>query len=78
MGGDPLKKAGIGALGGGVLGATAGAILGAVSGNAGTEAAVGTTIGGLGGAATQRFGANEECKRAYIDCLEGRGQTVLN
>lgn len=76
--GDPGKKAGIGALAGGALGAAAGAVLGAASGNAGSGAVIGTAVGGLGGAGTQGFSADEEYKRAYIQCLEGRGQTVLN
>ncbi len=76
--GDPAKKAGIGALAGGALGAAAGAVLGAASGNAGSGAAIGTAVGGLGGAATQGLGADEQYKRAYIKCLEGRGQRVLN
>ena len=48
------------------------------SGNAGSGAVIGTAVGGLGGAGTQGFSADEEYKRAYIQCLEGRGQTVLN
>ncbi len=76
--GDPAKKAGIGALVGGALGAASGAVIGAASGNAGKGAVIGTAVGGIGGAAHQGLGADEQYKRAYIKCLEGRGHRVLN
>ena len=60
------------------IGFGSGAVLGAASGNAGSGAVIGTAVGGLGGAATQGLGADEQYKRAYIKCLEGRGQRVLN
>lgn len=76
--GDPAKKAGIGALVGGVVGAASGAAIGAAAGNAGKGAAVGAAVGGLGAAAHQGLGADEQYKQAYIKCLEGRGHRVLN
>ncbi len=44
----------------------------------GSGAAVGAAVGGLGAAAHQGLGAEEQYKRAYIKCLEGRGHRVLN
>ena len=78
LAGDPAKKAGIGALVGGALGAASGALIGAASGNVGKGAVIGTAVGGIGGAAHQGLGADEQYKRAYIKCLEGRGHRVLN
>ncbi len=76
--GDPAKKAGIGAIVGGAVGAASGAIIGAAAGSPGKGAAVGAAVGGLGAAAHQGLGAEEQYKRAYIKCLEGRGHRVLN
>ncbi len=78
LAGDPAKKAGIGALVGGALGAAGGALIGAASGNAGKGAVIGTAVGGIGGAAHQGLGTDQQYKRTYIKCLEGRGHRVLN
>ncbi len=78
VGGDPAKKGGIGALVGGAVGAASGAVIGAAAGNAGKGAAIGAAVGGLGAAAHQGLGADEQYKQAYIKCLEGRGHRVLN
>lgn len=76
--GDAGKKAGIGAVVGGVVGAASGAVIGAAAGNAGKGAAIGTAVGGLGGAAQQGLSADEQYKKTFSKCLQGRGHTVLN
>jgi len=76
--GDAATEAGKGAAVGAVGGAAVGAIIGAVSGSAGTGAALGAAIGGTGGAAHQGLSADQEYKRSYSKCLEGRGHRVIN
>lgn len=76
--GDPAKQAGIGTLVGAAVGAASGAVIGAAAGSPGKGAAIGTAVGGLGGAAHQGLSTDEQYKRAYIKCLEGRGHRVLN
>ena len=71
---EAAKGTAMGALGG----AAVGAIIGAVSGDAGTGAALGAAIGGTGGAAHQGLSAEEQYKRSYVKCLEGRGHRVIN
>lgn len=63
---------------GGLIGAAAGAAVGAAVGNPGTGAAIGAATGGIGGAANQGVGAEEQFKRAYINCMRGRGHNVIN
>lgn len=67
-----------GAAVGGLLGAATGAAVGAISGNAGTGAAYGAAIGGIGGGAKQGFQAEDQYKRAYINCMRHRGHNVVN
>lgn len=76
--GDQGNKAAIGTLVGAAVGAAGGAVIGAAAGSAGTGAAVGAAAGGLGGGAYEGLGANEDYKKAYRKCLEGRGHRVLN
>ena len=63
---------------GGLLGAAAGAAIGAVAGNPGGGAAIGAAAGGLGGGATTGISADDQYKRAYINCMRGRGHNVVN
>lgn len=67
-----------GAAVGGLIGAASGATLGAITGNPGTGAAYGATAGGIGGGARQGFQAEDQYKRAYINCLRHRGHYVVN
>ena len=71
---EAAKGTAAGALGG----AAVGAIIGAVSGSAGTGAALGAAIGGTGGAAHEGLSAEQQYKRSYVKCLEGRGHRVIN
>jgi hypothetical protein len=71
---EAAKGTGVGALGG----AAAGAVIGAVTGNAARGAATGAAIGGVGGAAKEGLSAEQQYKRSYIKCLEGRGHRVIN
>ncbi len=74
MGSESLKGAGAGAL----IGAAGGAALGAIYGNPATGAATGAAIGGIGGATTQGVDADSQFKRAFINCMRGRGHNVIN
>ncbi len=74
LGTDTLKGAGMGAL----IGAAGGAATGAIWGNPATGAAAGAAIGGIGGAATQGIDADSQFKRAYNNCMRGRGHNVIN
>jgi outer membrane lipoprotein SlyB len=67
-----------GAVAGGLLGAAAGAAIGAVTGNPGKGAAYGAAAGGFGGATHQGLSADEQFKRAYINCMRNRGHNVIN
>ena len=71
---EAAKGTAVGALGG----AAVGAVIGAVTGNAGSGAALGAAIGGTGGAAHQGLSAEQQYKRSYVKCLEGRGHRVIN
>jgi hypothetical protein len=71
---ETAKGVGAGAL----LGAATGAALGAIAGNPGTGAALGAAAGGIGGGAYQGVDADSQYKRAYINCLRGRGHNVIN
>jgi hypothetical protein len=61
-----------------VVGAAAGAVIGAVGGHAGSGAALGAAVGGTGAGVHQGVGAEQQYKRSYIKCLEGRGHRVIN
>lgn len=63
---------------GAVLGAAAGAVAGAFLGNPGLGAGVGAAAGGLGGAAKGSLESDEVYKRAFRECMRGRGHRVLN
>jgi OmpA family protein len=76
--GGTAQETGKGALVGGAVGATAGAILGAAVGSPGKGAMLGAAAGGVGGATHQGFGAEDDFKRAYINCMSGRGHRVIN
>lgn len=71
---ESAKGAGVGAL----AGAAGGAVLGAIAGNAGTGAALGAAVGGIGGAAQQGTQSEAQYKRAFINCMRGRGHNVVN
>jgi outer membrane lipoprotein SlyB len=63
---------------GGLLGAAAGAAIGAVAGNPGGGAAIGAAAGGIGGGANSGLDADNQYKRAYINCMRNRGHNVIN
>jgi uncharacterized protein YcfJ len=71
---ETLKGAGVGALGG----AAAGAALGAILGDPGKGAALGAVAGGIGGAGYQGMDADNQFRRAYINCLRNRGHRVAD
>lgn len=76
--GGTARETAKGAAVGGLLGAASGAAIGAISGDAGTGAAYGAAIGGIGGGAKQGFQAEDQYKRAYINCMRNRGHNVIN
>jgi outer membrane lipoprotein SlyB len=76
--GSTGTEAAQGGIAGGLIGAAAGAAIGAAVGNPGTGAAIGAASGGIGGAATQGVSGEEQFKRAYINCMRGRGHNVIN
>lgn len=63
---------------GGLLGAAAGAAIGAVAGNPGAGAAIGAAAGGIGGGTATGVSADDQYKRAYINCMRGRGHNIIN
>nr|WP_081423418.1 glycine zipper family protein [Methylococcus capsulatus] len=63
---------------GGLVGAAAGAAIGAAVGSPGTGAAIGAATGGIGGATQQGVSGDEQYKRAFINCMRGRGHNVIN
>ncbi len=67
-----------GAIGGGLLGAAAGAAIGATTGSAGRGAKIGAAAGGVGGGVVAGVRAEEEFRRAFIQCMRNRGHTVLD
>lgn len=75
--GNPAIEVGRGALIGGATGAAAGAAFGAVTGSPGVGAAMGAAAGGIGGLIEQGFGVNHQYKKAFINCMRGRGHNVL-
>jgi len=74
LGGDTLKGVGVGAL----VGAAGGAAVGAIIGNPGTGAALGAAVGGIGGGANQGIDADNNYKRAFNNCMRGRGHNPIN
>ena len=71
---ETAKGAGVGAL----IGAAGGAALGAAVGSPGTGAALGAAAGGFGGGAKLGLDAEQQFKRAYVNCLRQRGHKVIN
>ncbi|HEX9898804.1 MAG TPA: glycine zipper family protein, partial [Candidatus Methylomirabilis sp.] len=71
---EAAKGTGVGA----VVGAATGAVIGAVGGHAGSGAALGAAIGGTGGGVHQGLSAEQQYKRSYSRCMEGRGHRVIN
>ena len=71
--GDPVTEIGKGAL----IGGAAGAAAGAAAGSPGVGAAVGAAAGGIGGLVKQGFGIDKQYKKAFINCMRGRGHNVL-
>lgn len=63
---------------GAIVGAAGGAALGAILGNPATGAALGATIGGIGGATNGAMDGDLTFKRAYINCMRGRGHAVVD
>lgn len=63
---------------GGLLGAATGAAVGAVVGSPGAGAAIGAATGGIGGGAYSGVNADENYKRAFINCMRNRGHNVIN
>ncbi|MGZ5052462.1 MAG: glycine zipper family protein [Methylobacter sp.] len=76
--GGTAKEAAIGAGVGGLIGAAGGAALGAIVGNPGTGAAIGAAAGGIGGGAKQGLEGESNYKRAYTNCMRGRGHRIVN
>jgi outer membrane lipoprotein SlyB len=63
---------------GGLLGAAAGAAIGAVTGSPGSGAAIGAAAGGIGGGAYTGISGDDDYKRAYTNCMRGRGHKIIN
>ncbi len=76
--GGTASEAGKGAAVGGLLGAATGAAIGAAFGSAGRGAAVGATVGGVGGGRRKASQAEATYKRAYSNCMRGRGHNVID
>lgn len=73
-GAETAKGVGVGAL----LGAASGAAIGAVTGSPGAGAAIGAAAGGIGGGAYSGLDADNQYKRAFINCMRERGHRVIN
>ncbi|MDQ3564795.1 MAG: glycine zipper family protein [Pseudomonadota bacterium] len=67
-----------GTLLGGAIGAAAGAAIGAAVGSPGTGAAIGAATGGIGSGAHNAYDTEGDYKRAYSNCMRGRGHNVIN
>jgi len=76
--GSPGTEAAKGVAAGGLLGAAAGAAIGAAVGNPGTGAAIGAASGGIGGGTYTGVSGDDAYKRAFINCMRGRGHNVIN
>ena len=77
-GGSQGGQAMRGAVRGGAVGAAGGAAMGAVLGNAGRGAALGAVAGGVTRGVSQSSSSEAEFRRAFSNCLRGRGHNVLN
>jgi hypothetical protein len=77
-GGSGGGQAAMGAVRGGAVGAAGGAAMGAVLGNAGKGAALGAIGGGVTRGVRQSNASEDEFRRAFSNCLRGRGHNVLN
>jgi outer membrane lipoprotein SlyB len=75
--GSAPEEAARGAVTGGLVGAAGGAALGAALGNAGRGAAIGAAAGGVGLGATRAAQSEAAFKRAFNDCMRGRGHNVI-
>jgi uncharacterized protein YcfJ len=62
---------------GGLVGAAAGAAIGAAAGDPGKGAAIGAAAGGIGGGTYKGLSSEDSYRRAYRDCMEGRGHRVV-
>ncbi len=76
--GSAGTEAAKGVVAGGLLGAAAGAAIGAVAGSPGSGAAIGAAAGGIGGGTYTGVSGDEQYKRAYINCMKGRGHNIIN
>lgn len=76
--GGTARNTAIGAGTGALVGAAGGAVVGAFTGNPGAGAAIGAAAGGFGGGAHQGFSSEADFKRAFNNCMRGRGHNVLN
>ena len=76
--GGSSARATEGAVVGGLIGAAAGAAIGAAVGAPGTGAMIGAAAGGIGGGTREGFRSEDQYKRAFINCMEGRGHNVIN
>jgi hypothetical protein len=76
--GSGVGRAAGGAVRGGAVGAAGGAAMGAVLGNAGRGAALGAIAGGVTRGSQQASASEAEFRRAFSNCLRGRGHNVLN
>ena len=72
------QQAVVGSLAGGLVGAATGAALGAALGNPAKGAAVGAAAVGIGAGAKSALGSESAFKRAYINCMRGRGHPVID
>lgn len=77
-GGSGAGQAARGAVRGGAVGAAGGAAMGAILGNAGRGAALGAVAGGVTRGVSQSSSSEAEFRRAFSNCLRGRGHNVLN
>lgn len=75
--GGVFKQSGIGMGLGALAGAAAGAVAGAMAGDPATGAMIGGASGGLGGAGWQGYESDIKYKRAFDECMYGRGHRVL-
>lgn len=76
--GGTFQRTALGALVGGAVGAAGGAAIGAATGRPGTGAAIGAASGGFLGGAHEGLQSEASFKRAYIQCMQGRGHRVYS
>jgi outer membrane lipoprotein SlyB len=70
---ETVRGAGFGAM----AGAAGGAIIGAMVGRPGRGAVLGAAAGGVGGGAFSNTQTEQQFKRAFSDCMRGRGHNVI-